>query len=69
MCIFNTTNYKDAVLKAVNLGDDTDTVGAITGGLAGIIYGYDTIPSEWLEVLAKKDDIIELANKLDSIMK
>ena len=68
-CVFNTTNYKDAVLKAVNLGDDTDTVGAITGGLAGIIYGYDTIPSEWLEVLARKDDIIELANKLDSIMK
>ena len=68
-CIFNTTNYKDAVLKAVNLGDDANTVGAITGGLAGIIYGYDTIPPEWLEVLAKKDDIIELANKLDSIMK
>lgn len=68
-CVFNTTNYKDAVLKAVNLGDDTDTVGAITGGLAGIIYGYDTIPSEWLEVLAKKNDIIELADKLDSIMK
>ena len=68
-CIFNTTNYKDAVLKAVNLGDDANTVGAITGGLAGIIYGYDTIPSEWLEVLARKDDIIELANKLDSIMK
>ena len=67
-CIFNTTSYKDAVLKAVNLGDDANTVGAITGGLAGIIYGYDTIPSEWLEVLAKKDDIIELANKLDSIM-
>ena len=68
-CVFNTTNYKEAVLKAANLGDDTDTVGAITGGLAGIIYGYDTIPPEWLEVLAKKDDIIELANKLDSIMK
>lgn len=68
-CIFNTTNYKDAVLKAVNLGDDANTVGAITGGLAGIIYGYDTIPPEWLEVLAKKDDIIELADKLDSIMK
>ena len=68
-CVFNTTNYKDAVLKAVNLGDDTDTVGAITGGLAGIIYVDDTIPSEWLEVLAKKDDIIELAEKQDSIMK
>ena len=65
-CIFNTSSFKDAVLKAVNLGDDTDTVGAIAGGLAGIIYGYDTIPSEWINVLARKDDIIELANRLDA---
>lgn len=68
-CIFNTSNFKDAVLKAVNLGDDTDTVGAITGGLAGIIYGYNTIPSEWINVLARKDDIIALADKLDSIIR
>ena len=66
-CVFNTTNYKDATLKAVNLGHDTDTVGAITGGLAGIIYGYDTIPSEWIDILARKDDIIKLGEKLDSI--
>lgn len=66
-CIFNTTNYKDAVLKAVNLGHDTDTVGAITGGLAGIIYGYDTIPSEWIDILARKDDIIKLGEKIDLI--
>lgn len=65
-CIFNTSNFKDAVLKAVNLGDDTDTVGAITGGMAGIIYGYNSIPSEWIDVLARKDDIVELANRLDS---
>lgn len=62
-CIFNTSNFKDAVLKAVNLGDDTDTVGAITGALAGIIYSSDSIPSEWIDVLARKDDIIELANR------
>lgn len=66
-CIFNTSNFKDTVLKAVNLGDDTDTVGAIAGGLAGIIYGSDSIPNEWLDVLARKDDIIELANKLDAV--
>lgn len=66
-CIFNTSNFKDAVLKAVNLGDDTDTVGAITGALAGVIYGNDSIPSEWINVLARKDDIIELANRLDSV--
>ena len=51
----------------MNLGDDTDTVGAITGGLAGIIYGYDTIPSKWIDTLARKDDIIGLGEKLDSI--
>ena len=51
----NTDNFKDAVMTAVNLGDDTDTVGAVTGALAGIIYGYDAIPAEWLKDLRRKD--------------
>lgn len=53
-CLINTNNYKDAVLKAVNLGDDTDTVGAVTGGLAGIMYGYDNIPDNWIKLLQNK---------------
>lgn len=52
--IATTDSYKDAVLKAVNLGDDTDTVGAVAGGLAGIIYGFDGIPAEWIERLRNK---------------
>ena len=52
-----TDNYKDAVLKAVNLGDDTDTVGAVTGGLAGIAYGMDGIPGEWIDKLRGKEII------------
>lgn len=51
-CLIQTTNYRDAVLKAVNLGDDTDTTGAVTGGLAGLFYGYDNIPTEWVNKLA-----------------
>jgi len=51
-CLLNTKNYKDCVLKAVNLGDDTDTVAAIAGGLAGIHYGVYGIPKEWREKLA-----------------
>ncbi len=35
--------------------DDTDTIAAIAGGLAGLYYGYDAIPSEWLEVLRKRE--------------
>lgn len=53
-CILNTNSYKDAVLKAVNLGDDTDTTAAVTGGLAGIIYGYDEIPRKWIDKLKNK---------------
>jgi ADP-ribosylglycohydrolase len=46
-CFLNTDNYKDCVLTAVNLGKDTDTVAAIAGGLAGLYYGIDAIPTEW----------------------
>lgn len=54
-CLCNTDNYKDAVLKAVNLGGDTDTIAAITGGLAGIMYGYKSIPKEWIDKLRNKE--------------
>ena len=56
-CLLSTDNYRDAVLTAVNLGSDTDTVAAITGGLAGLAYGLDAIPKEWLDTLKKRDDI------------
>jgi ADP-ribosylglycohydrolase len=58
-----TDNFKDAVLKAVNLGDDTDTIGSVTGGLAGLYYGFEQIPSEWVEALAKREKIEELNTK------
>lgn len=63
-CLLNTKNYKDCVLLAVNLGEDTDTVAAVAGGLAGLYYGYDSIPKEWLSVIAKRDYIEGLSNKL-----
>jgi len=59
-CLLNTNNYKDCVLKAVNLGEDTDTVAAIAGGLAGMYYGINNIPTEWLSQLARRDYIEEL---------
>jgi|GEM_PF-999071 len=49
---------------AVNLGNDTDTSGCVTGGLAGLYYGADTIPAGWLDVLAGRDDIEDLAIRL-----
>ena len=64
-CLLTTSNYKDAVLKAVNLGEDTDTTAAITGGLAGLLYGVEGIPIEWINVLARKNDIDELIEKFN----
>jgi ADP-ribosylglycohydrolase len=59
----NTSSYTEAVLKAVNLGEDTDTTASITGGLAGIYYGYESIPENWFKKLARIKDIQNLLDK------
>lgn len=64
-CLLTTDSYAAAVLKAVNLGEDTDTTGAVTGGLAGLLYGYEAIPQHWVKQLARKNDIEYLAQRLD----
>ena len=58
--LVTTDNYRDAMLKAVNLGDDTDTIAAIAGGLAGLYYGYESIPEEWLSELVKREWLEEM---------
>lgn len=63
-CLLTTSSYKDCVLKAVNLGGDTDTVVAIAGGLAGALYGYEQISKEWKDTLIKADYIESLCEKL-----
>lgn len=63
-CLLTTDNYKEAVLKAVNLGNDTDTTGAVTGGLTGLLYGLENIPEKWLQQIAKYNDIENLAERL-----
>ena len=62
-CVLTTDNYEDCVLKAVNLGGDTDTVAAVAGGLAGAIYGYNAIPQKWLKTLIKRDYIETVCEK------
>jgi ADP-ribosylglycohydrolase len=64
-CLLTTDSYKDAVLKAVNLGQDTDTTGSVTGGLAGILYGFDNIPTSWVKQIARHKDIEDLASRLE----
>lgn len=59
-CILTTNSFKESVLKAVNLGEDTDTIGALTGALAGLIYGIENIPKEWIDCLQRKGYLDEM---------
>lgn len=59
-CLLTSDNYEEAVLKAINLGDDTDTTGAVTGGLAGLLFGFESIPKSWVASLAKTNEINKL---------
>lgn len=52
------------MLKAVNLGEDTDTTATVTGGLAGLYYGYGGIPVSWVEQLARRQEIESLVERL-----
>lgn len=56
-CVYHTNSFKDAVIKAVNLGGDADTVGSVTGQIAGAIYGLRNIPHEWLDGLHHRREI------------
>jgi ADP-ribosyl-[dinitrogen reductase] hydrolase len=63
-CFWVTDSYDQAVLRAANLGDDADTTAAICGQVAGAYYGEPAIPPEWLELLAMKAEIADLAERL-----
>lgn len=60
-CLLHTDSYETAVLTAVNLGHDTDTIGCITGGVAGIVYGINNIPMTWKKTLRRSDMVYEIA--------
>lgn len=63
-CFLQRDSYADVVLTAINLGHDTDTTGAIAGGLAGLYYGQEGIPSEWISAIARREDIVDLGQRL-----
>jgi ADP-ribosylglycohydrolase len=67
-CNLTSSSYSEAVLKAVNLGDDTDTVAALTGAIAGIKYGIDSIPKKWLDTLVKSSYLVELSNNYEEVI-
>ena len=60
-----TESFREALLKVVNLGRDTDTCGAIAGGLAAMYYGFDAIPEEWGREIQRLEWIEELCEKAE----
>lgn len=64
--ILNCSNYNESIIGAINLGGDTDTIGAITGSIAGILYGYDNISKRWISKLKNKDYIDEIIIKFEN---
>ncbi|GAA4019266.1 hypothetical protein GCM10022280_18830 [Sphingomonas swuensis] len=63
-CVARTTTFEDAVILAANLADDADTTAAITGQLAGAMYGMSAIPDRWLQQLAWRNKIEEAGRAL-----
>jgi ADP-ribosyl-[dinitrogen reductase] hydrolase len=63
-CFDHTADFRAAVLRAANFGDDADTTAAVCGQLAGAHYGEEGIPAEWLARLAKQEEITRLADRL-----
>lgn len=63
-CVGTTTTFADAVLRAANLREDADTTAAITGQLAGALYGASGIPEKWRRQVVQAEEITGLAARL-----
>jgi ADP-ribosyl-[dinitrogen reductase] hydrolase len=63
-CLARTADFEQAVIEAVNLGGDSDTIGAVTGQLAGALYGASALPARWRQGLHAGERIAELAHRL-----
>ena len=64
-CLITETSFSESLLRAVNLGLDTDTIAAIAGGLAGLHYGLSAVPTPWLNALQRRDFIESLCAFFD----
>lgn len=64
---FTTDSFEDALVAVVNLGEDTDTAGAVCGALAGAAYGYEAIPPRWRDTLIGREEIVGLAERIHAL--
>lgn len=63
--IRESNSYEEAIKNAIALGNDTDTTAAVTGGIAGVLYGFENIPKRWFELLRGKEEVYKLIDKIE----
>lgn len=68
-CFMNNSNLENTVCEAANLCGDADTVAAVTGGLAGVYYGYNSIPKRWKDKIVVKNKLINIGERINNIYK
>jgi ADP-ribosylglycohydrolase len=68
-CFLRGNSYRESVLTSINLGGDTDTIGALVGGLSGLVYGMEGIPDEWVNSIVKREEIIDQINRFVESLK
>ncbi len=66
--LLNTKTFNQAIIGAINLGNDTDTIGACVGGLAGLYYGIENINKTWQNELIRYDYIVDLCDKFNKVL-
>lgn len=66
--VHNTSSFEDCVLRAVNLGGDTDTTGCVAGGLAGVHYGMEAIPEHWRRALPRGPEVAMLFDRFADLV-
>ena len=63
--VLNTNSFTGAIVGAINLGGDTSTIGGLVGALAGIIYGYDNMPAEFINGIKNKDLVFNMTKDFE----
>ena len=66
--LINSKSFNETIIKAINLGEDTDTVGACVGGLAGIYYGIENINQKWKDNILRYDYIINMCKEFEKVL-
>lgn len=68
-CFIKSDNYKDCIIATTNIGDDTSSIGALTGALAGIYYGTNKIPKDWYDNVRRKDYLTTISEEFETYLR